>query len=90
MDTAATAIAIECFRRNNGELPEKLEQLVPEFLDELPTDPFDGRPLRYTIRKNGYTVYSVGDDRADDGGREDEGTGAPDVSFTVRTAANEN
>ena len=30
-----------------GELPESLQQLVPEYLDAVPTDPFDGHPLRY-------------------------------------------
>jgi hypothetical protein len=34
----------------------------------VPTDPFDGRPLRYRRLADGVVVYSVGDDRADDGG----------------------
>jgi hypothetical protein len=44
---AATACAVERFRLKYKKLPEKLEQLVPEFLPKVPIDPFDGKPLRY-------------------------------------------
>jgi hypothetical protein len=44
---AKTACAIERFRLKHGKLPEKLEELVPEFLSEVPIDPFDGKKLRY-------------------------------------------
>jgi hypothetical protein len=44
--------------------------LTPEFLDAVPTDPFDGAPLRYRLLPRGYEIYSVGADGHDDGGRE--------------------
>ena len=44
---AATACAVERFHLKYKKLPEKLEQLVPEFLEKVPIDPFDGKPLRY-------------------------------------------
>lgn len=44
---AKTACAVERFRLKHGKLPEKLEKLVPEFLAEIPIDPFDGKNLRY-------------------------------------------
>ena len=75
-------IALERYRRKHGALPEKLEQLVPEFLDEVPADPFDGRPLRYLIRDGKPVVYSVGKDRVDDGGQGDD-SGEPDILFPV-------
>jgi hypothetical protein len=84
--TAATAIAIERYRRKNGRLPAKLEQLVPEFLSAVPADPFDGKPLRYVVRENGVTVYSIGRDRADNGGEEKDQSGDPDVAFSMRGA----
>ena len=42
-----TAVAIERYRLKYGKLPEKLPDLVPEFLAAVPLDPFDGRNLRY-------------------------------------------
>jgi hypothetical protein len=65
---ADAAIAAEEYRRKNGALPERLDQLVPEFLPAVPTDPYDGRPLRYVVREGGYLVYSVGSNCIDEGG----------------------
>ncbi len=50
----------------NGRLPETLGELVPEYLDDVPRDDFDGEPLRYDRDKK--VVYSVGEDLTDDGG----------------------
>ena len=60
---------LERFRRAKGGFPEKLDELVPAFIDAIPNDAFDGRPLRY--RRNadgGYDLWSIGQDRKDDGG----------------------
>lgn len=48
------AVAVELFRRKHGRFPEKLGELVPEFLTSVPVDPFDGKELRY--RKGDITV----------------------------------
>ena len=40
--------ALRRFLRARGTLPEKLEELLPEFLDTLPIDPFDGGTLKYS------------------------------------------
>ena len=69
---ADTAIAIELFRRQHGQLPAKLAELVPRFLDAVPTDPFDGQPLRYLLQPNEYRIYSIGTNGKDDGGLGDE------------------
>ncbi len=43
-----TAIAIQRFRlKNQGQNPESLQKLVPEFLAEIPLDPFTGEQLIY-------------------------------------------
>jgi hypothetical protein len=76
--TAHTAIAVERFRVARGELPNKLSELVPTYLDALPADPYDGEPLRYKKLAKGYVVYSIGEDRKDNGGVE-----TCDVTFTV-------
>jgi hypothetical protein len=67
---ARVALSVERYRLETGEPPARLDDLVPAFLDEIPQDPFDGRPLRYVRRPRGYVVYSIGKDRTDDGGKE--------------------
>ena len=37
-------LTVEMFRRKYGKYPEKLEDLVPEFLDEIPRDLFGAAP----------------------------------------------
>jgi hypothetical protein len=86
-DAALTALAIERFRRaHDGALPETLQQLVPTWLPKIPTDIFDGQPLRYRRLDSGYVVYSVGPDRLDNGGKERPKKGNVkkfDLTFTV-------
>lgn len=68
---ALAAAAVERYRLGHqGRLPENLAALVPEFLPQVPIDPFDGQPLRYHTLSKGYVIYSVGRDRHDDGGKE--------------------
>lgn len=61
-----TVVALKRFEADKGYLPENLQQLVPEYLNTLPIDPFDGNPLRYS--KKDLWVYSVGVNYLDDGG----------------------
>jgi hypothetical protein len=70
LELAMTALAVERFRHAQGRLPADLKELTPQFLEAVPTDPFDGAPLRYRRLARGYVIYSVGSDRHDDGGRE--------------------
>lgn len=44
---AVTVLAIERFKLKYKKLPEKLDELIPEFMPEMPFDPFDEKPLRY-------------------------------------------
>jgi hypothetical protein len=68
---ALVSVAVERYRRGHqGRLPENLAALVPEFLQQVPMDPFDGQPLRFRTLSKGYVIYSVGRDRHDDGGKE--------------------
>jgi hypothetical protein len=83
-----TSLAIERYRLANGKLPNQLSDLVPTFLPSVPTDPFDGKPLRYKTLSKGYIVYSVGEDREDNGGVEKNNKGisyvpGTDITFTV-------
>lgn len=85
-NVARTALAVERFRGTQGRLPERLEELVPEWLDGVPADPWnDGKPLSYRVREDGeYVVYSYSQDREDDDGVEKEGWWwEGDMTFTV-------
>lgn len=64
-----TAIAVERFRLEKGQIPESLEMLVPTFLDSVPIDIINGQPLKY-VRKGekDYLLYSMGLNGTDDGG----------------------
>lgn len=71
LDLARAALAVEQYRLATGALPIALEALVPQYLKEVPLDPFDGRAIRYTRETPGYVLYSVGADGQDHGGREE-------------------
>ena len=63
------ATALERHRLVNGNYPVSLEELVPRYLDRVPTDPMTGEPLRYLRAADGtFKLYSVGLDGLDDGG----------------------
>jgi hypothetical protein len=69
---AIVAVAAERYRRARGQWPDKLEALKEAgYLREVPTDLYDGRPLRLRRRDDGVVVYSVGPDGEDNGGRLD-------------------
>jgi hypothetical protein len=70
--TARVGLAIERYRLAAGKLPDTLTDLVPVYLDAVPTDPFDGNDLRYKKLEAGFVVYSIGEDQIDDGGKESE------------------
>jgi hypothetical protein len=65
------ALAVERYRQARGAWPTALDVLVPDFLDEVSGDPYDGKPLRYRRLADGAVVYSVNRDRSDDGGNFD-------------------
>jgi hypothetical protein len=68
---AKLALAVEGYRiAHSGDLPERLDELIPQFIAEIPKDPFDGQPLRFRRLATGFVVYSIGANRVDDGGRE--------------------
>jgi hypothetical protein len=70
LDAVKTAVAIKAYEKQHaGVLPEKLDALVPNYLENLPIDYFDGETLRYSPEKQ--WLYSVGADYKDDGGSAD-------------------
>ncbi|HZL89500.1 MAG TPA: hypothetical protein VFB96_14140 [Pirellulaceae bacterium] len=58
----------QLYRRRHGEWPQALAELTPEYLTELPIDPFSNKPLIYGRRGQSFVLYSVGKDGQDSGG----------------------
>lgn len=69
-DEAQTVCALERYRLAHGKYPETLDELEPQFIAKLPHDIIDGGPFKYRRESEGqFTLYSVGWDETDDGGR---------------------
>lgn len=71
-DLAGTqaVIAIMRYKQREGRFPDSLERLVEGgYISELPVDVYSGRSLVYRLTEKGFTLYSVGRNGADDGGR---------------------
>ncbi len=71
-------LAIEGFAAQNGRYPSTLDELVGDWLDEIPPDPyapsgFVYRPVSGDPHGREYLLYSVGADGRDDGGTVGDG-----------------
>ena len=62
------AIALTRYKLQQNRYPNKLSAIQGIHLDELPTDPFTGRPLKYQRLPQGFAVYSFGGNMTDDQG----------------------
>jgi hypothetical protein len=71
------AIALVLWKKQHGDWPPSLAPLVPELLPAIPPDRLDGQAIRYALRDGKPLLYSIGNDRADDGGRATATTAYP-------------
>ena len=66
------AVAAERYRREKGQWPESLEALRNgHYMKQIPTDVFDGEPLRMRRLEDGLVIYSIGPDGQDNLGHID-------------------
>jgi hypothetical protein len=69
---ALLACALERYLMANGQYPDVLDKLVPQFAQKIPLDIVKGQPLHYRCTDGTrFTLYSVGWNEADDGGNAD-------------------
>ncbi|MGI0118247.1 hypothetical protein [Zooshikella sp. RANM57] len=66
LDGTVVSFAVKQYIKENNKAPEKLQDLVPRFLDNVPIDVFDGKQLKYS--KENMWIYSVGYNLEDNGG----------------------
>ncbi|MBN1361196.1 MAG: hypothetical protein JW993_11410 [Sedimentisphaerales bacterium] len=85
LQVTRTALAVQRYRLAHGELPQRLDDLMPAFLEIVPADPFDGQPLRFQKLAPGFIVYSVGSDGTDDAGQERQPmkSGQPEAPYDI-------
>jgi hypothetical protein len=84
---ARLGLALYRYHAQHGRFPEKPDDLVPEFIAAVPSDPFDGKPLRVKQSVHGATVYSIGPEITDKKGPlYDIDKKHRDIAFTVPAA----
>jgi competence protein ComGC len=65
-----TILALRRWRLEKNEYPANLDELVAAgYLKELPADPFSDKTLVYKKTDDDFTLYSVGSNFKDDGGK---------------------
>jgi hypothetical protein len=70
VDAALCIIAVKRFQKQFAKLPESLNELVQNgYLKKIPTDPYSNNPLVYKRIEDNFTLYSVGTNFIDDGGK---------------------
>ncbi|HUU95218.1 MAG TPA: hypothetical protein VM487_05730 [Phycisphaerae bacterium] len=63
-------VALNCYKAERGRFPAALDELVPQFIAALPTDPYCAESFGYRLdAASGYILYARGLDGDDDGGR---------------------
>lgn len=65
----ALMYALEAYKTEKGEYPERLDALKPEYVSTITLDPFSGNPFVYSRTEGGYQLYSVGPNVKDDKGK---------------------
>lgn len=66
---AIVACALERYRLALGKYPATATDLVPRFIETVPLDVCDGKPLKYRLpSESQFSLYSVGWNEKDDGG----------------------
>jgi hypothetical protein len=60
-------LALRCYHLEHGKLPGTLDELAPEYFEQVPLDPFAEGPFRYEAGAETPVIYSVGPDQAPDG-----------------------
>lgn len=62
-------IATAAYQKSEGKLPSSLAKLVPDYLPKIPTDPYTSQPFVYRLDEQGVSIYSLGKNFKDDGGK---------------------
>ncbi len=83
-EATRTVIALLQYKQDRGRYPETLTDLVPEYLKELPRDPYGPDTMIYRRNGEDFLLYSRGVNFEDNGGKHLAawGTGRSGNAFT--------
>ncbi len=75
-DALVTTLALLRYKNDKGGFPADMQELISgRYISQLPMDPYSDRPLVYRRTENSFTLYSIGADFHDNGGRHSSGWG---------------
>ena len=57
VDGLRIAIALESYRHDHASYPDSLDSLAPDYLSELPLNPYDGSAFSYQREGDDYILY---------------------------------
>ena len=84
IDEACIACALERYHLAHGAYPETLDALAPQYMQTIPCDIINGKPLHYRRTDDGkFLLYSVGWNEIDDGGQPSPRNGHGAVDYTA-------
>ncbi len=84
-----TMLALRAYKVQHGNYPATLSELAPKYLRRVPMDPFaNNKPLRYKSTGIEYSLYSIGYDGVDDGGRALPKRAQPDAKGDIVAGIN--
>lgn len=64
-------VEIHVYGAKNGRWPKSLNDLPEDVVKRCSIDPFSGKPFVYRAESDGFILYSVAQDAADNGGKHD-------------------
>jgi hypothetical protein len=65
----SVGLALAHYKAERRSFPDRLQDLVPDYVASVPIDPHSEKPFRYRKTEEGYRLYSVGINGKDDGGK---------------------
>lgn len=83
VNEAQIACALERYHLANGQYPDTLDALVPQFIATIPHDIIGGQPLIYRRTDDGkFLLYSIGWNETDDGGQASPSVKSRGIDYT--------
>lgn len=82
-----TMLVLQIYCRDKDRFPERLDELVPEFLDVVPVDPCHRDALQLVYGRNSQqqlVLYSVGSNCQDDGGVVGSNDRSSDIGYVLK------
>ena len=70
-EASQIVVALLRYKADHDQFPEKLDELVPQYLKAVPLDPFGPGPLTYKRQGDDFILYSWGLNFEDHGGQHD-------------------